>query len=74
MRGEFDKHEDGGGQGKDVIRLNDLRVTARPDLCQVKDWKYKPADVRWESIGNNRSVKKWASFCLLANCKEDVSG
>ena len=49
LPGKFDEHVDGGGQGKDVIKLNDVRVAARPNVCKGKNLKRKPAGVRWES-------------------------
>ena len=38
------EHVEGGGQGKDVIKL--------PNMCQVKDLKRKLTGVRWKERGN----------------------
>ena len=69
----FGENVDGGGQGKDVVRLNQVRITAGPNMCQVKDFKCKFAGVRWESVRDSEIKQEVGPFWLLTNCKDEGS-
>ena len=45
---QLDELVDGGGQGKDVVQLDDVGAHVRPSVSQVQDLKSKSAGVRWE--------------------------
>ena len=59
---QLDEHVDGGNHGTDVMERNDVRVAARPQVCQVKDLKRKLAGVRRKGRGNDE-IRQETSVC-----------
>ena len=56
---------DACGQGKDVLRLNNVRVVTRPDMCQVKNLKRKSTGLRRANMGKHEIIRQKVSALLL---------